>query len=266
MIALFLDPGIVLVLVASKQHIAVRRADDDAHFVCKATIFGVCIERIDVHGGPDIIALEPKDEFEDMAVGPGTDRAVVGVQLCPGVELLLVVEKDAAVLHARPVGLQKALRKEERFAFFDGDIRKEIPRRYAEKAGKFVNSKNRSPSSLPCQDDAPIAQKFDKIALPTKFPSLIKKSFDGISCERVNFGVFAKDADEEDRAIRLIREMSAAATNFVEIAAEILGGDADGGRRCLLQIDADLLPLFASRTRSCIRICPLVLSPLLYLG
>ena len=156
------------------------------------------------------------------------------MQLCPGVELLFVVEEDAAVLHARPVGLQKALRKEERFAFFDGDVGKEIPRRNAEKAGKFVNSKNRSPSSLPRQDDAPIAQKFDKIALPTKFPSLIAKKVDGLSCERVYFGVFAEDADEEDGILRLFREMSAAAANFVEIAAEILCRNSNGGRRLIL--------------------------------
>ena len=65
-------------LVAPKQHIAVRSADDDAHFIRKATVFGVCIERFDVHGGSDVVAFEPQDEFEDMAVGLGADGAVVG--------------------------------------------------------------------------------------------------------------------------------------------------------------------------------------------
>ena len=218
-------------LVAPKQHIAVRSADDDAHFIRKATVFGVCIERVDVHGGPDVVAPEPQDEFEDMAVGLGADGAVVGVQLCPGVELLLVVEEDAAVLHGGPVGLQKVLRKEERFAFFDGDVGKEIPRRNAEKAGKFVNCKNRSPSSLPRQDDAPALQKLDKIALPTKFPAFIAEIFDGISCECVYSGVFAEDADEEDCILRLLREIGAAAADAIEIAAEILCCNADGGRR-----------------------------------
>ena len=91
MIALFPDPGIVLVLIAPKQHIAVRSADDNAHFIRKATVFGVCIERVDVHGGPDIVALEAQDELEDMAIGRGADGAVFGVQLCPGVERFLVV-------------------------------------------------------------------------------------------------------------------------------------------------------------------------------
>lgn len=228
MIALFPDPGIVLVLVAPKQHIAVRSADDDAHLIRKATVFGVCIERVDVHGGPDIVALEAQDEFEDMAVGLGADGAVVGVQLCPGVELFFVVEEDAAVLHGGPVGLQKVLRKEERFAFFDGDVGKEIPRRNAEKAGKFVNCKNRSPSSLPRQDDAPALQKLDEIALPTKFPAFIAEIFDGISCECVYSGVFAEDADEEYGILRLLREIGAAAADAIEIAAEILCCNADG--------------------------------------
>lgn len=178
MIALFPDPGIVLVLVASKQHIAVRSADDDAHFIRKATVFGVCIERFDVHGGS--------------------------------------------------VGLQKVLRKEERFAFFDGDVGKEIPRRNAEKAGQFVNCKNRSPSSLPRQDDAPALQKLDEIALPTKFPAFIAEIFDGISCECVYSGVFAEDADEEYGILRLLREIGAAAADAIEIAAEILCCNADG--------------------------------------
>lgn len=215
-------------LVAPKQHIAVRGADDDAHFIRKATVFGVCIERVDVHGGPDVVAPEPQDEFEDMAVGLGADGAVVGVLLCPGVELFFVVEEDAAVLHGGPVGLQKVLRKEERFAFFDGDVGKEIPRQNAEKAGKFVNCKNRSPSSLPRQDDAPALQKLDKIALPTKFPAFIAEIFDGISCECVYSGVFAEDADEEYGILRLLREIGAAAADAIEIAAEILCCNADG--------------------------------------
>ena len=153
------------------------------------------------------------------------------MQLCPGVELFFVVEEDAAVLHGGPVGLQKVLRKEERFAFFDGDVGKEIPRRNAEKAGKFVNCKNRSPSSLPRKDDAPALQKLDKIALPTKFPDFIAEIFDGISCECVYSGVFAEDADEEDCILRLLREIGAAAADAIEIAAEILCCYADGGRR-----------------------------------
>ena len=218
-------------LIASKQHIAVRSADDDAHFIRKAAVFGVCIERVDVHGGPDVVAFEPQDEFEDMAVGLAADGAVVGVQLCPGVELLLVVEEDAAVLHGGPVGLQKVLRKEERFALFDGDVGKEIPRRNTEDTGKFISCKNGSPSSLPRQDDAPALQKLDKIALPTKFPAFIAEIFDGISCECVYSGVFAEDADEEDCILRLLREIGTAAADAIEIAAEILCCNADGGRR-----------------------------------
>ena len=164
------------------------------------------------------------------------------MQLCPGVELLLVVEEDAAVLHAGSVDLQKALRKEECFGFPDGDVGKEIPRRNAEKAGQFVNCKDRSPSSLPCKDDAPVLQKLDKIALPTKFPSLIAKIFDGISRERVDYGVFAEDADEEDGTIRLLREKSAAAADVIEIAAEILCRNSNGERRFVLQLNADFLP------------------------
>lgn len=235
-------------LVASKQHIAVRSADDDAHFIRKATVFGVCIERVDVHGGPDIVALEAQDEFEDMAVGLGADGAVFGVQFCPGVEFFFVVEKDAAVLHGGPIGLQKALWKGKRLAFFDRHIGKEIPRRNAEKAGKFVNCKNRSPSSLPRQDDAPALQKLDEIALPTKFPAFIAEIFDGISCERVYSGVFAEDADEEYGILRLLREIGAAAADAIEIAAEILCCNADGGRRLFLQVDADFLPALASWT------------------
>ena len=177
-----------------------------------------------------------------MAVGLGADGAVVGVQLCPGVELLLVVEKDASVLHRGPVGLQKVLRKEERFAFFDGDVGKEIPRRNAEDTGKFVNRINRSPSSLPRQDDAPVLQKLDEIALPTKISAFIAEIFDGISCECVYSGVFAEDADEEYGILRLLREKGAAAADAIEIAAEILSCNADGGRRLFLQIDADFLP------------------------
>ena len=166
-----------------------------------------------------------------MAVGLGADGAVVGVQLCPGVELFFVVEEDAAVLNGGPVGLQKVLRKEERFAFFDGDVGKEIPRRNAEKAGKFVNGIDSSPSSVSRKDSAPAIQKLNEIALPTKFSAFIAEIFDGISCERVYFGVFAEDADEEDRAIRLFRKKGAAAADVVEIAAEILCCNADGGRR-----------------------------------
>ena len=156
------------------------------------------------------------------------------MQLCPGVELLLIVEEDAAVLHGGPVDLQKVFGKEECFAFFDRNIGKEIPRRNAEKAGKFVNGIDSSPSSVSRKDSAPAIQKLNEIALPTKISAFIAEIFDGISCERVYFGVFAEDADEEDGTIRLFREKGAAAANFVEITAEILCRNLNGGRRLIL--------------------------------
>ena len=100
---------------------------------------------------------------------------------------------------------------------------------------------------MPRKNDAPALQKLDEIALPTEFPVFIAETVDGIFCECVYFGVFAKDADEEDSALRLFREKGAAAANFVEIAAEILCSNADGGRRFLLQIDADFLVLLCKQ-------------------
>ena len=43
--------------------------------------------------------------------------------------------------------------------------------------------------------------------------------------------------------LRLLREIGAAAADAVEIAAEILCRNADGGRRLFLQVDADFLPV-----------------------
>ena len=68
----------------------------------------------------------------------------------------------------------------------------------------------------------------------------IDEAPDGFSCHLEFRSI--EDADEEDGTIRLFREKGAAAANFVEIAAEILCGNADGGWRFLLQIDADFLP------------------------
>ena len=100
---------------------------------------------------------------------------------------------------------------------------------------------------MPRKNDAPALHKLNEIALPTKFSAFIAETVDGIFCECVYFGVFAEDADEEDSALRLFREKGAAAANFVEIAAEILCSNADGGRRFLLQIDADFLVLLCKQ-------------------
>ena len=126
--------------------------------------------------------------------------------------------------------------------FLTGTSAKKYHGETPKRRGKFVNCKNRSPSSLPRKDDAPALQKLDKIALPTKFPAFIAEIFDGISCKCVYSGVFAEDADEEDCILRLLREIGAAAADAIEIAAEILCCNADGGRRLFLQVDADLLP------------------------
>lgn len=78
------------------------------------------------------------------------------------------------------------------------------------------------------KEDATVIQKLDKIALPTEFSAFVAEIFDGISCECVDYGVFAEDADKEDGILRLLREIGAAAADAIEIAAEILCCNADG--------------------------------------
>lgn len=117
---------------ASQQHIAVRCADDDAHLIGKPPVFGIGIEGIDVHRRPDVVALEAQDELKDGAVGRRADGAVCCMQLCPGIELLLIVEEDPAVLHAWPIRVFIVGRKRDLFPLTDGNIGKIIPGRDAE--------------------------------------------------------------------------------------------------------------------------------------
>ena len=172
-ISLLFHPRIKFVLIAPKQHIAVRCADDDAHLIGKPPVFGIGIEGIDVHRRPDVVALEAQDELKDRAVGRRADGSVCCMQLCPGIELLLIVEEDPAVLHAWPIHVLIVGRKRDLLPLTDGDIGKLIPGRDAELPREIVDAVDRSSSAIPQDEQTSVGEQFLKIASPARLSVFI---------------------------------------------------------------------------------------------
>ena len=143
------------------------------HFQAELPLFFNKIEGIDVHRRPDVVALEAQDELKDRAVGRRTDGAVCCMQLCPGIELLLIVEEDPAVLHAWPIHVLIVGRKRDLLPLTDGDIGKLIPGRDAELPREIVDAVDRSSSAIPQDEQTSVGEQFLKIAFPARLSVFI---------------------------------------------------------------------------------------------
>ncbi|MNC00132.1 hypothetical protein D3C75_474520 [compost metagenome] len=145
-IALAFKPRGPLILVAAQQHVTVRGTDNNAHPLSQRTVLGIAVEIIDMHRRPDIVRLQAEQQLEDMAVGYRSDGAVRCMQSGPVIQLLFIIQENAAVLHRRPVGLTESCRHTIRALGLHRNIRPVMPRGYANCLTQVVDTEDRTPA------------------------------------------------------------------------------------------------------------------------
>ena len=99
----------------------------DAHLVGNSWTFRIVfVERCSPHGGPEVVCLQAKQQFEDMLVGFRVDAAELVV--APGAERgPFVIDEQAAILHFWRRLNESAILIVERVAVQYGRIGHPIP-------------------------------------------------------------------------------------------------------------------------------------------
>ena len=108
-------------------------------------------ERIVPHGGPEIVTLEPQDEFKDVRVHPVVQLAVLLPR--PGHEArAFVVDEDAAIFYRRRTLHVTARVHVERAVAFGRHVGPPIPGRHPDLFGQVIHAENR-PALVAAGDD-----------------------------------------------------------------------------------------------------------------
>ena len=170
-IALFRDPGFPLPVIGAHQHVAVGGSGHDPHPVRQRPVFPFHVKGIDVHGRPDIIGLQPKQQLEYLFVGLHPDGILAHVLFHPAVQLLLIVDENAAVLHGGPVRLLKILRQEKFLLLPHRHVRPEIPGRNAKHAAQLIDAVD-GPSPVRSRNDKPPLPHIHQVAFFAKLSVL----------------------------------------------------------------------------------------------
>ena len=125
-----------------------------------------------MHGRPDVVGLQTKQQLEYLFIGFHPDGILAHVLLHPSVQLLLVVDKNAPVLHGGPVRLFKILRKSHFFLLLHWHVRPEIPGGNAQHAAELVNAVHGSPPVRPRDDEASLLH-IHQISFPAELPAFL---------------------------------------------------------------------------------------------
>ncbi|MNP68045.1 hypothetical protein D3C76_1639490 [compost metagenome] len=79
-------------------------AQHNAVFLHQINIARHIVNRVHMHGSPDVVALQPQNKLEDFGIRFRPHSVGVLKHLgCPAAELLLIIEENPAVLHIRHV-------------------------------------------------------------------------------------------------------------------------------------------------------------------
>ena len=171
-ISLFRNPGLPLPVVGAHQHVTVRGSHHDTHPVGQRSVFLFHVKGVDVHGRPDIIGLQAQQQLKYLFIGFYPDGVLSHVLLHPTVQLFLVVDENAPVLHGRPVRLFKILRKNKRLLLLHRHIRPEIPGGNTQHAAELVNAVYGSPPVRPRDDEASLLH-IHHIPFPAKLSAFL---------------------------------------------------------------------------------------------
>ena len=172
-------PALELVLVAAQEHVAVAGADDDAEVVCQASVRRIEVEGVDVHGRPDVVALQTEHQFEQPRVRLRSDGVVAGVLLRPAFELLLVVDEDAAVGDPWPVGVPGFRAEPHLGAGTHRDVPEPVPGRDAHGLAQVVDPEDRAAPVRP-DDVEGLPHGLDQEGLPAQVPGLVPEDVSAV--------------------------------------------------------------------------------------
>ena len=171
-ISLFRNPGLPLPVVGTHQHIAVGGSHHNAHPVRQRAVFLFHVEGIDVHGRPDVIALQAQQQLKYLFIGFHPDGILAHMLFHPSVQLLFVIDENAPVLHGGPVRLFKICRKNKFFLLFHRHVRPEIPGGNAQHTAEFVNTVHGSPPVRSCDDKASLLH-IHQVSFPAELPAFL---------------------------------------------------------------------------------------------
>ncbi len=120
------------------------------------------LDRAVVHGRPEVVALEAKNQLVHLFIGFGANVAELGIKRLGGPRLktpILVIDENASVLHVRRTLLERAGLDVKRFLRIRSDVRPPVPWRNADLLRQFKHPKRRA---------APIASGDDQRLLDAR--------------------------------------------------------------------------------------------------
>ena len=117
-----------------------------------------------MHGRPYVIALEAQNQLKQLFIRVKADGGLIHVGLGPVIQLFLIIDEDAAVLHRRIIRVLKALRKTDLLLFFHRHIGPVIPGGYPDPLTKFIHTVDGSPS-IGADDPKPPITNLQQIGL-----------------------------------------------------------------------------------------------------
>ena len=112
--------------------------------------------RARVHGRPEIIRVQPQQQFKDFGIGLRTDVAGLRLEVLRGPRTqapVLVIQKNAAIFHGRRALLEKvAVQRETIFPSFTGTSAHQYQGETPIISDKLVDAENR-PAPVAARDD-----------------------------------------------------------------------------------------------------------------
>ncbi len=221
-------------LVRAHHRFDMRGTHDDSVFVREPGIQRVVlVETIIPHGGPEIIRLEPQQQFENV----GVEGVIVAAEffLCPAGEVRrLVIEESAAIFdRGRSLNIFTGLHKQH-VLVPRGHILPKVPRRNADLLRQVVNAVN-GPALVAAADDERIfdtgqgmGNDLQKIRFP--FAGDFRRVDFPVANQLVDESAFADGADDDNifaGGIWGIQQRRSAARDAGDVGLQIMGGADD---------------------------------------